>query len=91
MNRFQLAEYVVLRLGHFGALADLLRQLDVVAIVPGEYARQLVAMRQAENLGFALSWHKTKINMIWHARTDDDPGCVWLRSLVLELFQRRLT
>lgn len=86
LARNGLADNVVLRLGDFGALSELLRTLAVLAVVPREYARQLEAAGHAEDLGIVLAGRRTHINMVWHARSDADKGCVWLRELVEELF-----
>lgn len=84
--RNDLSGKVVLRLAHFGALPQLLNQLDVVAIVPGQFAAELKAAQHAEILDISLSDTPSKINMVWHERTEEDPACAWLRAHVLELY-----
>ena len=88
LARHSLTDSVVLRLAHFGVLTELLRQLDVIAIVPREHARQLVASGQCFELGLELSPHTTSINLVWHRRTENDPACQWLRELIIGIFAR---
>ena len=81
-----LADRVVLRLGHFGALPQLLAQLDLVAVVPRQLADQLAGAGQARILPIRISDTASPICMIWHDRTDTDPAAIWLRALVRGLF-----
>lgn len=84
-----LADRVVLRLGHFGALPQLLAELGLVAVVPRQLADQLVAAGQARLLPVPISDSVSPISMVWHARTGTDPACIWLREQVQKLFGRR--
>lgn len=84
--RNNLEENVVLRLGHFGALPQLLKQLDVVAIVPEQFAMELNASDHVEILDIMLSDTPTMIRMVWHQRTQEDPACAWLRAHVCDLY-----
>ncbi len=81
-----LAGNVVLRVGHFGALPQLLSQLDVVAIVPAQYARDLERAQHADLLPMSLWQNASTINMVWHEKTENDDTCVWLREQVRDLF-----
>ena len=81
-----LAGQVVLRLGHFGALPQLLADLDLVAVVPRQLADQLVAAGQARLLPVRISESASPIRMIWHSRSDSDPACTWIREQVQDLF-----
>lgn len=81
-----LADRVVLRLGHFGALPQLLAELDMVAIVPRQLADQLAGSGVARVLPIQISEVRSPIRMVWHDRTDTDPACIWLRDQVQGLF-----
>ncbi|MEM7462367.1 MAG: LysR family transcriptional regulator [Pseudomonadota bacterium] len=89
ISRNQLSENVVLRLAHFGAFPQLLNELDLVAIVPEQFAAEMEVLGHAENLGITLSEGPSDIKMVWHHRTEDDPACVWLRAHVAELYSVR--
>ncbi len=77
---------VALRLGHFGALPQLLAALDLVAVVPRQLADQLTGAGQARLLPIPISDNASPINMLWHDRTETDPACLWLRQEVRALF-----
>lgn len=81
-----LGDRVVLRLGHFGALPQLLAKLDLVAVVPRQLADQLTGAGQARRLPIQISEAASPINMHWHDRTGNDPACAWLRAQVRALF-----
>ncbi|MGO4852819.1 LysR family transcriptional regulator [Phaeovulum sp. W22_SRMD_FR3] len=82
-----LTENVCLRLRHFGALPDLLGTVDALAIVPGQFGRRLAAAGKARLLDIVLPRGRQKVLMVWHANTDADPGCIWLRGVIRDLFQ----
>lgn len=85
--RMKLADRIVLRTRHFGALTELAMTTDLVAIVPDMYAcsmQQRYAFRTWE-LADAPSYD---VRLVWHASTAKDPAQLWLRALVHRLFAR---
>jgi DNA-binding transcriptional LysR family regulator len=86
LDRNGLTENVILRLAHFGAMPQLLRQLDAAAIVPLQYGRDLQEAGLAKILDIQLDQETKSINMVWHASSDTDAACIWIRNQVIELF-----
>ena len=86
LARQNLAENVIIRLGHFGALTQLLEELDAIAIVPGQYARTLGKQGAAASLPIRLPMPPLDVNMVWHDKTTHDPACEWLRSQIKDLY-----
>lgn len=80
----KLADRVVLRARHFGALPELVTTSDLLAIVPAMYAASLPDL-QAWELPFAPHYD---VRLVWHASTARDPAQQWLRALLRELFGR---
>jgi DNA-binding transcriptional LysR family regulator len=87
LRRMRLADRIVVRARHFGALPDLAANTDLLAIVPQMYAANL-AMRND-----LRSWQLPRatapmydVRLVWHASTATDPAHQWIRSLVHELF-----
>lgn len=78
----QLADRIVLRARHFGALPDLVLGSDLMAIVPAMYAASRPALRRWR-LPFAPHYD---VRLVWHASTASDPAQQWLRALLRELF-----
>jgi DNA-binding transcriptional LysR family regulator len=87
LSRMKLADRIVLRARHFGALPELALTTDLLAIVPEMYAKNL---RQRHD--FRL-WQLPDapfydVRMVWHASTARDPAHRWMRSLLQRLFAR---
>ncbi|MBM3391782.1 MAG: LysR family transcriptional regulator [Betaproteobacteria bacterium] len=80
----QLADRIMLRARHFGALPDLVKSSDLLAIVPATYAASCEGV-VVWKLPFALHYD---VRLVWHSSTDRDPAQQWLRALLRELFWR---
>jgi len=80
----KLADRIVLRARHFGALPELVMSSDLLAIVPRMYAARLANV-QTWKLAFAPHY---EVRLVWHASTARDPAQQWLRALLRELFGR---
>lgn len=78
----QLADRIVLRARHFGALPDLVANSDLLAIVPAMYAANRQGVR-AWKLPFAPHYD---VRLVWHAITGRDPAQQWLREVLQGLF-----
>ena len=74
------------RLRSFGALPEMLRLPDAVAILPGQFADRLTGAGLAQLLPVELPLGQHEVSLVWHRRSDDDPGCAWLRGIITELF-----
>ncbi len=77
-----LSSRVALHLREFGALPALLSGGHVVAVVPKQYADQLAAADRAVLLPIALSPTQSRVNMVWSANAESDPGLRWLMGVV---------
>lgn len=82
--QLQLADRIVLRARHFGALPELVTSSDLLAIVPAMYAASRPGLREWK-LPFAPHYD---VRMVWHASTARDAAQLWLRALLQELFGR---
>lgn len=82
----KLADRIVLRGRHFGALPDVVTGTDLLAIVPAMYAASL-AQRELRvwQLPYAPFYD---VRLVWHASTARDPAQQWLRALLKRLFGR---
>lgn len=86
--KMKLADRIVLRARHFGALPELAQSTDLLAIVPQMYA---------DTLGKAYDlrvWRLPDapfydVSLVWHASTGQDPAQRWLRGLLQGLFGRQ--
>lgn len=85
--RMKLADRIVLRVRHFGALPDLAMTTDLLAIVPEMYAKNL-----SQRFDVRL-WHLPDapfydVRLVWHASTARDPAHQWMRAVLHKLFGR---
>ncbi|AEG94364.1 LysR family transcriptional regulator [Ramlibacter tataouinensis] len=87
LTRARLAHRIVLRARHFGALPELARATDLVAIVPEMYARDLGERYQLRTWRLADAPHYD-VRLVWHASTERDPAHQWMRALLHRLFGR---
>lgn len=86
LERHGLSSSICYRLRHFGGLPEMLQLTDAVAIVPGELMRRLELSGAARRLPIDLPLGRHGVRLIWHSKSDNDPGCIWLRGLVRDLF-----
>jgi DNA-binding transcriptional LysR family regulator len=87
LARMKLADRIVLRARHFGALPELALTTDLLAIVPEMYAKNL-----RQRFDFRL-WHLADapfydVRLVWHASTARDPAHRWMRGQLHRLFGR---
>ena len=71
---------------HFIAVGHILQSTDLIATLPERFAE-----RCRQPFGLVTSPHPAKlpdiaINLFWHAKFNRDPGNMWLRQLLVELF-----
>lgn len=87
LDRLGVSSNITYRLRHFGALPDMLRLIDAVAVVPEQFAARLEQAGAARRLPVDLQLGQRSVNMVWHRKSDNDPGCEWLRELIRDLFK----
>jgi DNA-binding transcriptional LysR family regulator len=86
MERSGIARNIKVRVPHFIAVGQLLRDSDLVATLPERLAESV-----APPFGLAYVPHPAKlpeisIDVFWHARYHRDPASQWLRALITKLF-----
>ena len=88
LNRLKLADRVVVRVRHYGAVPALVTCTDLLAIVPQMFAAA-VAARYAVRV-WELPGHGPHYNvrMMWHQSATNDSAHAWLRERVRQLFLR---
>jgi DNA-binding transcriptional LysR family regulator len=82
----QLAEQIVLRARHFGAIPELTMNTDLLAIVPMLYAQSLVSRFNFRVWELPISSLTYTVNLLWHNSTDLDSPHLWMRQKIRELF-----
>ena len=87
LARMKLADRIVLRARHFGALPELAHTTDLLAIVPDAYAKNLgqrfdLKVWQLPGAPFY------DVRLCWHASSARSPAHQWMRTLMHRLFAR---
>ncbi len=87
--RMRLADRIVLRARHFGALPELARSTDLLTIVPEMYATNVRQHQEVRiwELPRAAS-PRYDVKLVWHESTAHDPAHQWMRTQVHRLFGR---
>ena len=80
-----LADRIVVRARHFGALPELAQSTDLLAIVPDAYARNL-GKRHDLRVWQLPDAPCYEVRLVWHASTAQEPAQQWLRALLQRLF-----
>ena len=82
---------VAMTVNSFGAVPELLRQSDLISVIPADLTRG--AVRAALHVArLPVEVPPALISMAWHTRYDRDPGHVWLRrqfTTVAHTFESR--
>lgn len=86
--KMKLDHRIVLRARHFGALPELARSTDLLAIVPDMYARKL-GERYDLRVWRLPDAPRYQVRLVWHASTAQDPAQQWMRALLHRLFGRQ--
>jgi len=87
LARMKLADRIVLRARHFGALPELAQTTDLLAIVPDAYAKSLGQRFDLKVWQLAAAPFYD-VRLCWHASAARDPGHQWMRALMHRLFAR---
>lgn len=86
LDEHQLAEQIVLRARHFGAIPELTMNTDLLAIVPLLYAQSLASRFNFKVWELPIASLTYTVNLLWHSSTDLDTSHLWMRQLIRKLF-----
>lgn len=81
-------EHVVATVSSFLVAPLVARDNDLLVIVPQRVASIFAAMMSLEELPLPIDLPAYPITQYWHARYHNDPGTVWMRRLVYELYSQ---
>ncbi len=88
LKRFRLTDRTVLHVRHYGALPELVRRTDLLAIVPEMYAKSIVLREAVRMWDLPELAPRYVVRMLWHQSANGDAAHAWLRALLRRLFQR---
>lgn len=85
LRRMKRQRRVVLSTTRFSTLPFILTETDTIATLPTSMARRCARVFGLTFSPAPVPLETFTISMMWHARSDQDPGHVWLRTLITEL------
>lgn len=83
----KLQDRILVRPRHFGAMAELAQNTDLLCIVPEMYAREL-SQRVPVQVWTIDDAPVYEVNLVWHSSTEQDLDQQWMRGLLGRLFMR---
>jgi len=86
MTRKGIARDIHLHVQHFVAVGHILQSSDLIATVPERFAQKCAEPFQLETSPLPFKLTDIAINLFWHAKYNREPGNMWLRQRIIELF-----
>ena len=83
----KLQDRMLARPRHFGAIAELAQNTDLLCIVPEMYAREL-SQRVQLQMWTIEDAPVYEVNLVWHSSTEQDSDQQWRRGVIERLFMR---
>lgn len=80
---------VTIEMPSYLMLPPLLEAGDYLAVIPGQLADAFARHGHFESLKLPLKLPASVIKLHWHRRFHEDPGNVWLRKIIWELFGKQ--
>ena len=87
LTGMKLQDRIVVRPRHFGSIAELAQNTDLLSIVPEMYARDLCQRLQLQMWAIEDA-PVYEVHMVWHSSTDQDSDHQWVRGLIERLYSR---
>ena len=86
LDQHRIARRVVLRVPSFLGVARIVAQTEFLVIVPRLLGHTLATQERVQVLEPPVPLPAYKVKQHWHQRFNADPGSVWLRRTMAELF-----
>ena len=91
LHQLGLTRRVALTVNHFASAVPIIKETDLIAILPTDYIRQHVASGQLSITQTPVDVPHTSISMLWHKRQNRDARSQWLRQHIKQLYVGRRT
>jgi len=86
LEKHGITRRIALRVPHFTVLPTVLERTDLLLTIPLRIARALEKGGRLKALKLPVPIPAADIGLHWHERVERDPGNVWLRKMMVELF-----
>ena len=94
LTEYGLQDRVRLSVPHFMVLPAIFTETGLAAVLPrrvGEFFGQSGCARPYREIELNRPGHAMRVNLYWVRRYSTEPGNIWLRDLIVELFKRSST
>ncbi len=88
LGKYELQDNVVVRLANFGALPGMLDSMPLISFLPEEFSKHLARQGALRLLPIQINDLRAPVRMVWHEKTSEDPGNLWLRDMIETKFTR---
>jgi DNA-binding transcriptional LysR family regulator len=86
MKKAGLMQHIKLQTASFGVLPQVLQSGEFVAIVPRQLAMSLQESLDLRIFPIEITPTNTATRMVWSGHSESDPGMIWLRNTITDLF-----
>ncbi len=80
---------VAIQVPHFLAVPHIIANTDLICVVPRQLGQVYADLGQVRIVALPVDSVSFTVSQFWHKRFDNDPGNMWLRTVIRELFGRR--
>jgi len=81
-------EHIKMRVPTYAVLPTILRQTDLIALVPSTTGRAMFPGEDIVYIKPPFALPDITVALVWHERSDADPALQWLRDEIATLFKR---
>ena len=80
---------IAIQVPHFLAVPNIIANTDLVCVVPKQLGKVYADYGQVRTVALPVRSQSFTVSQFWHRRFDNDPGNIWLRGVIRDLFRRR--
>ncbi len=88
LAKLGLSRRIRVRCQQHAAAADIVARTDLIVTLSSRYAALVSRDVEFQTLPFPTNIAPLDSFLYWHARSEDDPACRWLKALLLEVLGR---
>jgi DNA-binding transcriptional LysR family regulator len=89
MAELKLERRIVLRTQHYLSIPMLVANSDMIAVVPRAVGRAFAGVANLKLVEPPVQVPHIEVKQFWHRRAHNEPGIVWMRKLLAQLFLHR--
>lgn len=88
LAKYNLTRRVAMTVNHFSAVSPIVSNSDLISVIPTAAVMHQVLSGELIMRKPPVDLPESIISALWHKRQETDAGLIWLRQLVVEVFQQ---